>query len=129
MEEIINSVMQSPENTNPNILRSQLQKMGSSGGGGVLIGTSGSESGTFVVDMPITEVAAAMEKGAKIAVHVESNGEQVGCVLVEFYGWYKNGGTMRIMAYSIVVDLTTEITSFVGMADGNITKFKRMPHS
>lgn len=33
MEEIINSVMQSPENTNPNVLRSQLSKM--DGGSGM----------------------------------------------------------------------------------------------
>ena len=33
MEEIINSVMQSPENTNPNVLRSQLQSVGGSSSG------------------------------------------------------------------------------------------------
>ena len=31
MEEIINSVMQSPENTNPNVLRSQLQNISEGG--------------------------------------------------------------------------------------------------
>ena len=36
MEEVIDSVMQSPENTNPNVLRSQLSKIsgGSAAGGG-----------------------------------------------------------------------------------------------
>lgn len=34
MEEIINSVMQSPENTNPNVLRSQLQSVSAGSGGG-----------------------------------------------------------------------------------------------
>ena len=33
MEEIINSVMQSPENTNPNVLRSQLKAIQGEGGG------------------------------------------------------------------------------------------------
>ena len=37
MEEIINSVMQSPENTNPNVLRGQLQKIGGSSGGGTMV--------------------------------------------------------------------------------------------
>lgn len=38
MEEIINNVMQSPENTNPNVLRSQLSEIdGGSGSGGVRV--------------------------------------------------------------------------------------------
>lgn len=37
MEEIINSVMQSPENTNPNVLRSQLQGISGGSGGGVMV--------------------------------------------------------------------------------------------
>lgn len=35
MEEIINNVMQSPENTNPNVLRSQLQNIGGGSGGDI----------------------------------------------------------------------------------------------
>lgn len=37
MEEIINNIMQSPENTNPNVLRSQLQNIGGGGSGGAKI--------------------------------------------------------------------------------------------
>ena len=37
MEEIINSVMQSPENTNPNVLRSQLQSIGGDSDGSVFV--------------------------------------------------------------------------------------------
>lgn len=37
MEEIINSIMQTPDNTNPNVLRSQLQGMASSSTDGVLV--------------------------------------------------------------------------------------------
>ena len=33
MEEIINNIMQSPEDTNPNVLRSQLQNISSGSGG------------------------------------------------------------------------------------------------
>lgn len=37
MEEIINNIMQTPDNTNPNVLRSQLQGMLSGSTGGVLV--------------------------------------------------------------------------------------------
>lgn len=67
MEEIINSVMQSPENTNPNVLRSQLQKMG----GGVVYamfskeGSTESEQ-TWVCDKTFEELKAAYDAGSLI---------------------------------------------------------------
>ena len=53
MEEIINSVMQSPENTNPNVLRSQLQGVSGSGGGWnpyVVEIVPGTEEGSLTTD-------------------------------------------------------------------------------
>lgn len=101
---------------------------GESSGGGVLIGTTDSDNGSFIVDMPVAEVAAAMEKGAKICIHIDTGGA-TGCMIIEFSKWYTAGGVMRIMAYSVNVDITTEIDSYVGMADGDTTKFVMIPHS
>lgn len=65
MEEIINSVMQSPENTNPNVLRSQLQNIGGGSGDGdpntqqTIIGTMANPWG----DVSYSELAAALHNG------------------------------------------------------------------
>ena len=60
MEEIINNIMQSPENTNPNVLRGQLQSVGSGSGGGVFV-VGGTVSGTTVtLDKTAGEIYTAM---------------------------------------------------------------------
>ena len=67
MEEIINNIMQSPENTNPNVLRSQLQNIGGGSGGSFVIG--GTVSGTTVtLDKTAGEIFAAMKKQNVIVV-------------------------------------------------------------
>ena len=67
MEEIINSVMQSPENTNPNVLRGQLQNIGGGSGGSFVVG--GTVSGTTVtLDKTAGEIFAAMKKQNVIVV-------------------------------------------------------------
>ena len=58
MEEIINSVMQSPENTNPNVLRGQLQKIGGGSGGGVFV--VGMDAETAMLDKTAREIMDAM---------------------------------------------------------------------
>lgn len=47
MDELINNIMQSPENTNPNVLRGQLEKIAGSGGG--MPDASGFKDGTAMV--------------------------------------------------------------------------------
>lgn len=72
MEEIINSVMQSPENTNPNVLRSQLntiQGSGSSGGSGselVYATITQVDENTWTCDKTGTELAIAASEGKNV---------------------------------------------------------------
>ncbi len=58
MEEIINNIMQSPENTNPNVLRGQLQGM-ASGGGGVLVVHSTRNANRLTLDKTWKEIHGA----------------------------------------------------------------------
>ena len=80
MEEIINSVMQSPENTNPNVLRSQLQNIdGGSGDGNpntqqTIIGTAANPWG----DVNYSDLAAALYSGNAHAVMHVRMGDSVG---------------------------------------------------
>lgn len=72
MEEIINSVMQSPENTNPNVLRSQLQSVGGgSGSGGALVvnATVDFTTNKATCDKTAGEMWSAAENGDIIVIH------------------------------------------------------------
>ena len=69
MEEIINNVMQSPENTNPNVLRSQLQNIGEgSSSGGAMFTKSGN---TWSCDKTVAELKAAYEAGKALIANIE----------------------------------------------------------
>ena len=74
MEEIINSVMQSPENTNPNVLRSQLQNIGGGGGGAEIIPgvVANLSATTMTVEMPFETLAQKLSEGAIIVATVPS---------------------------------------------------------
>ena len=83
MEEIINSVMQSPENTNPNVLRSQLQSIGGSSSGSepfiVEIEGIGTESG------PSTTAVFADAKAAFLAGRIILFSFSLGDMLQKIY--------------------------------------------
>ena len=70
MEEIINNIMQSPENTNPNILRSQLQNIGD-GGGGAVYATFTKSGDTWSCDKTAAELKAAYEAGKALIANIE----------------------------------------------------------
>ena len=76
MEEIINSVMQSPENTNPNVLRSQLQKIdgASSGLTRDFLISANSEGDTVVLDKTYKEIYSAISRKDFIIanIHIDS---------------------------------------------------------
>ena len=93
MEEIINNVMQSPENTNPNVLRSQLQNIeGGSGGGGVFVVTFDAnnwelKNPVITADKTITEIRNAIEQNAPIiAKDTESTTHYFVLNTVDEYG-------------------------------------------
>ena len=77
MEEIINSVMQSPENTNPNVLRSQLQGIsGGSGGGVFVVNITGDSPSNAAFDKTASEVFAAKQT-MPVVVTMTFNGATV----------------------------------------------------
>lgn len=81
MEEIINSVMQSPENTNPNVLRSQLQGIsGGSGGGAFVVGV---DPETEALDKTAREIMDAMPQKS-VCIYVNSPSVTAFAELTEF---------------------------------------------
>lgn len=77
MEEIINSVMQSPENTNPNVLRSQLQGIsGGSSGGVFVVNITGDSPSHAAFDKTASEVFAAKQT-MPVVVTMTFNGATV----------------------------------------------------
>lgn len=56
MEEIINSIMQSPENTNPNVLRGQLQGIMGAGDSVLIVHASTDSSHTQTLDKTWKEI-------------------------------------------------------------------------
>ena len=78
MEEIINSVTQSPENTNPNVLRSQLQNIGegSGGSGGVYAVTMEQIDGKFTLNKTVQEIITACQKKT-VLLNYEDSGQAI----------------------------------------------------
>ena len=82
MEEIINSVMQSPENTNPNVLRSQLQSVGGSSSGIKDIGIAAVGEGSFELSekMTMSELYNNVSNGTRFYI-VPTIPEQEGIIV------------------------------------------------
>lgn len=98
MEEIINNVMQSPENTNPNVLRSQLQKMSGSDVYVIQIGHEIKPDGPLsreyieIVDGDYTEAKLAAASGIPIfVIEANANAQQFSQT---FYTLTNNNGSM-----------------------------------
>ena len=122
MEEIINSVMQSPENTNPNILRSQLQKMGGSNEGAVYVTITQTDTDTWTCDKTGTELAIAASEGKNVYAIVSNEPDEPGYnialdhyILTEYNGdtvglcsfTFRQG--LRIVSIEIVITNEVEI--------------------
>ena len=122
MEEIINNIMQSPENTNPNILRSQLQSIAGSGGGGVA-DIEGTPLGNhqYSVNKPMSAVLEAMQNGARI--RATATNEQQG-YHVEYYLYLVS---VAVVGDQLMMFVTTieqgDLLVLVGSESGGITTF------
>ena len=103
MEEIINNIMQSPENTNPNVLRSQLQNIGGSGGGAVYA-TFTEDKGTWTCDKTYDELKAAYDLGSIIFGCVMG-----GIVFPMLFVTY--GGTSGFVGTATLADGSPTITA------------------
>lgn len=81
INEIINYISETPENTNNQILRPMLQKLGNSGSGGgaapFVVGVvyKNGDSGQRRTDKTVQEVLDAIEAGQAIVVHDPTNTE------------------------------------------------------
>lgn len=85
MEEIIDYVMKTPENTNGNILREKLQKMGGSGGGVMVVHAADTEIDGFsakILDKTAGEIIAAAKTG--YVVLDMYNGTEEGSYMMPF---------------------------------------------
>ena len=71
-DEIFDYVMNNPYNTNPNQLRTMLDSVGSSGGGGSVICelTFSSSSGVASTEMTAGELYSAVQEGKTIIFHL-----------------------------------------------------------
>ena len=113
MEEIINSVMQSPENTNPNVLRSQLKAIQGEGsgssGGGVLMVTD--TDGTL--DKTMGEIQDAYLAGKRVTINWANT-------LRDVIGMYPVTFAHRLYTSAIItydnssIELSTRIYSVFG---------------
>lgn len=77
MDEIINYVMENPENTNPNVLRNMLENYNSSGGGLLIVNVvpdeTTEEEGVYVADKTAKELYEAFLAGRNVVCYYDLN--------------------------------------------------------
>ena len=98
MEEIINSVMQSPENTNPNVLRGQLSKIADSSDSGTLVvhataTDDGYGNTIYTLDKTAAEIIAAARVGY-VVLDMYDGFEEPSSVLPLNTAWFDSKGNI-----------------------------------
>ena len=109
MEEIINYVMKTPENTNGNILREKLQKMSGSGGGElfeVIFSHEGEDGETVVCNRTQQEIVQAHNDGKNVKAFAILNGDTKAELLAVYTLDMGSGDAIRFSACCF------EVTSF-----------------
>ena len=70
MDDIINYIMENPDNTNPNVLRSMLENYSKSDSGALVVNVTLGEGGHFIMDKTAGNVYAAAQTGLVIVHYV-----------------------------------------------------------
>ena len=97
-EEILDYVMDTPDNTNRRVLSDMLDEFSSSnGGGGMLVVTVSGEPYSRTLDKTYREIAEAVSSGSDVMVHEEYDGGAYYHPMSSFYK-YVDGD---VVTYSI----------------------------